>query len=396
MARSRAPDEKRRLAVTPTTHRERVLAALNHQEPDRVPIDLGATRNTGINRYAYRKLIDYLGIDADAQPLQPFGGARFQGLAKIDKRVLERFGVDTRGIFTGEADSGHDQEMPDGSYIDEFGVTRAPVDGAPYFDWVASPMADEFSMDTIRQLTLPDPEDPGYTRGLREEAMRIRQETDCALVLHLDHIIVHATQYIRGFENWFLDLALQPDLMVSLMDKILEYRLVVAERAIKEVADLIDVVSASDDVADQRGPLVSPDMYRRLIKPRHKRFFDLIHANTSARLLFHSCGSVYRLLPDFIEIGVDFINPVQVSCHDMETDRLKREFGADLGFWGAIDSMRVLPGGTPDDVRAEVERRIRDLGPEGGYVLAAVHNVQHDVPVENVIAMYDAALSYRL
>ena len=378
------------------THRERVLAALNHQQPDRVPIDLGATRNTGINRYAYRKLIDYLGIDSEIQPLQEFGGARFQGLARIDGRVLARFGVDLRGIFTGEADSGHDREMPDGSYVDEFGVTRVPVEGAPYFDWVASPMAEDFSADMIRALTLPDPEDPGYIRGLREEALRIRRETDCALVLHLDHIIVHATQYVRGFENWFLDLALQPELMCSLMDKVLEYRLAVAERAITEVADLIDVVSTSDDVADQRGPLVSPDMYRKYIKPRHKRFFDLIHAHTDAKLLFHSCGSVYRLLPDFIDIGVDFINPVQVSCNDMETDRLKREFGADLGFWGAIDSMHVLPNGTPEAVRAEVENRIRDLGPGGGYILASVHNVQHDVPVENVVAMYDAARNFSL
>jgi uroporphyrinogen decarboxylase len=131
------------------SHRERVLAALHHRQPDRVPIDLGATRNTGINRYAYRKLIDYLGIDAEIQPLQEFGGARFLGLAKIDDRVLERFGVDLRGIFTGEADSGHDKEMPDGSYVDEFG---SPVPGRrPCFGWVASPMVNEFSMDAIRR-----------------------------------------------------------------------------------------------------------------------------------------------------------------------------------------------------------------------------------------------------
>jgi uroporphyrinogen decarboxylase len=249
-------------------HRERVLAALNHQEPDRVPVDLGATRNTGINSYAYRKLLAHLGIEAEIEPLQTFGGARFQGLAKIDERVLTRFGVDTRGIFTGEADSGHDHELPDGRYIDEFGVIRAPVEGAPYFDWVDSPMAGEFSMDTIRALTLPDPEDPGYTRGLREQALYIRETIDCALVLHLDHIIVHATQYLRGMENWFLDLALQPDLMGALMDKILEYRLVITERALQVVGDLVDVVSTSDDVADQRGPIVSLDMYRKIIKPR--------------------------------------------------------------------------------------------------------------------------------
>ena len=129
------------------TPRERVLAALHHQQPDRVPIDLGSTRNTGINRYAYRQLLDFLGIEAEIHPLQKFGGARFQGLARVDERVLERFGVDVRGIFTGEADSGHDTEMPDGRYVDEFGVTRAPVEGAPYFDWIASPMADEFSAE---------------------------------------------------------------------------------------------------------------------------------------------------------------------------------------------------------------------------------------------------------
>ncbi len=240
------------------THRERVLAALHHQQPDRVPIDLGSTRNTGINRFAYRSLIDYLGIDVGVQPLQTFGSSRLQGLAKIDERVLERFGVDLRGIFIGQADSGHDTDLPDGGYVDEFGVTRVPVEGAPYYDWAAAPMVNEFSMDVIQQWSLPDPADPGYTRGLRDEALRIRREIDCALVLHLDHIVVHATQYLRGFENWFLDLALQPDLMGSLMDKILDYRLAVTERALAEVGDLIDVVSCSDDVADQRGPLVSP------------------------------------------------------------------------------------------------------------------------------------------
>lgn len=378
------------------THRERVLAALNHQQPDRVPIDLGATRNTGINRFAYRKLIDHLGIEAEVKPLQPFGSSRVQGLTKIGEQVLQRFDIDVRGIFLGEADSGHEQELADGRYRDEFGVIRVAAEGSPYYEWAGSPMVDEFSMDAIRALTLPDPEDPGYIRGLRDEAQRIRRDTDCALVLHLDHIIVHATQYLRGFENWFLDLALQPDLLCALMDKILDYRLVMTERALHEVGDLIDVVSMSDDVADQRGPIVSPDMYRRYIKPRHRRFFDMIHAHTAAKLLFHSCGSVTRLLPDFIDIGVDAINPVQVSCKDMQTDRLKREFGADLAFWGAVDSMFVLPQGTPDEVRAEVEQRIRDLGQDGGYVLAAVHNVQHDVPAENIVTMYDTARSYRL
>ncbi|MCZ7583629.1 MAG: hypothetical protein M5R36_10035 [Deltaproteobacteria bacterium] len=144
-------------------------------------------------------------------------------------------------------------------------------------------------------------------------------------------------------------------------------------------------------MADQRGPIVSPQMYRDYIKPRHRRFFDMIHASTRAKLLFHSCGSVYKLLPDFVDIGVDLINPVQVSCSDMDTARLKREFGDDLGFWGAIDSQEVLPHGTPEQVRAEVERRLHDLGPGGGYMLAAVHNLQHDVPVENICALYDAA-----
>ena len=145
-------------------------------------------------------------------------------------------------------------------------------------------------------------------------------------------------------------------------------------------------------LADQRGPMISPELYRRFIKPRHRRYFDAIRARTSAKILFHTCGAVTRLLPDLIDIGVDFLNPVQVSAAHMDTAVLKREYGNKIGFWGAIDTSRVLPMGTVEQVRAEVGKRIHDLAPGGGYVLAAVHNIQPDVPPQNILAMFDACI----
>jgi uroporphyrinogen decarboxylase len=188
-----------------------------------------------------------------------------------------------------------------------------------------------------------------------------------------------------------MDFHLNPDVLTAIMDAVLEHRLAVAERALEEIGDFIDVVSCSDDIADQRGPIVSPATYREFIKPRHRRFFDMIHDKTDAKLLFHTCGSIIKLIPDLIEIGVDFVNPVQVSAKGMnDTAHLKSEFGKDIGFWGGVDNLNVLPNGTPEDVRAEVRRRINDLSADGGYILSAIHNIQPDVPPENIVAIFDA------
>jgi uroporphyrinogen decarboxylase len=175
------------------------------------------------------------------------------------------------------------------------------------------------------------------------------------------------------------------------MDVVLDLRSCVTAAALEQVGDLVDVVSCSDDVAGMQSTLVSPAMYREFIKPRHQQYFDLIRSHTPAKLLYHSCGAVTRIIPDFIELGIDFINPVQVSAVGMDTARLKEEFGAEIGFWGSVDTMRVLPFGTEDEVRTEVKERVRDLAPGGGFVVAAVHNIQPNVPPQNIVAMFDTA-----
>lgn len=377
--------------------RERLRMALNHQQPDRVPIDLGATRNSGITMPAYERLVQYLGLDIVVRPLSTTGTSRVLGVAALHEQVLERLGVDVRGVFLGPPDHWQDIELGENTYQDEWGVVWHRPPTSLYYDPVRFPLVGEISLQDVLRYPWPNlADDPGFTRGLRERALWLHKNTDYGIVLHLQDICVHYSQWLRGYQDWYTDFYLNPDILCAIMDAILERRLAVATRAVDAVGDIVDVVSCSDDVADQRGPMVSPETYRTFIKPRHQRFFDMIHSRTEAKLLFHTDGSVIKLLPDFIEIGIDFINPVQVSAKGMDdTAWLKREFGHDIGFWGAIDNVRVLPYGTPDDVRAEVERRIHDLGSTGGYVLAAVHNIQPDVPPENIVAMFEAAARTR-
>ncbi len=373
--------------------RERLRMALNHQQPDRVPADLGATRNSGITMPAYERLVQYLGMDIEVRPLGTTGTSRVLGVAAPHEQVLERLGVDVRGVFLGPPDHWQDIELSEHTYRDEWGVVWHRPPTSLYYDPVGFPLAGEISLQDVLRYPWPDlADDPGFTRGLRERALWLQENTDYGIVLHLQDICVHYSQWLRGYQDWYTDFYLNPDVLGAIMDAILERRLAVAARAVEAVGDIVDVVSCSDDVADQRGPMVSPETYRKFIKPRHRRFFDMIHSRTEAKVLFHTDGSVIKLLPDFIEIGINFMNPVQVSAHEMDdTARLKREFGDELGFWGGIDNVRVLPYGTPEDVRAEVSRRISDLGKDGGYVLAAVHNIQPDVPPENIVALFDSA-----
>ena len=257
-----------------------------------------------------------------------------------------------------------------------------------------SPLAGPITIQDILSFPWPDPHDPGYTRGLRQELLDLRQKTDYAIVLHLPSPFVHVTQFLRGFEDWFLDLAADQKLAAALFDAAVENSTALTEEILKAGGDLADVVACGDDLGFQNGLVVSPELYRRLFKPRHKRYLDTIKKYTSAFIHFHCCGSIYKILDDLIELGVDAIHPVQVSAKDMDSSILGAEFGDRLSFWGAIDTQQVLPNGTPEEIKAEVKRRIKDLAPGGGYVLGAVHNIQPEVPVENIIAMYEAAKEY--
>ena len=371
------------------SHRERVIKALSHQEPDRVPFDLGSTPNSSIHVLGYQKLKAYFGIEAEDTIIH-----RMMQTVAVHEPVLQALDIDLRYAGPGAPDSKPDIPVGEDGYQDEWGVIRRKPPSSLYYDLAKSPLAGPITVQDIVNFPVPDPTDHGYTRGLRERLLYYRENTDYAIALRLPSAFVHTTQYLRGFEDWFMDLAADKKLAAALFDAVTEQSSALAEEILKVGGDLVDVVAFSDDMGFQNGPMVSPELYRQLFKPRHQKFFDTVKKNTSAFIHFHCCGSIYKLLPDFIELGVDVIHPVQVAAKDMDSSILAPEFGDRLSFWGGIDTQKVLPTGTTEEVKAEVRRRIRDFAPGGGYILSAVHDIQPDVPVKNIIAMYKAGKEY--
>jgi uroporphyrinogen decarboxylase len=366
------------------TSRQRVLAALNHEPPDRMPIDIGGSSASTIVGEAYERLKAQLGVAEETRYMK-----RKSRTAILAEPIAQRLHSDTRPLVPGSPDGWQDIALPDDSFTDEWGVTWANAEGGHYAP-IGNPLRDATRAD-LDHYPWPDPLNPGRVRGLREEARRLHEETDCAVVLSLPVGFVHQSQYLRGYENYLVDLLLDPGFVEALMDRTLDYWLRLAEAVLKEADPYVDVVLIADDVAFHDRPMVDLRRYRRMIKPRHARMVELIKQVSPAKVLYHCCGAVKSLIPDFIELGIDALNPVQVSSAGMDTAELKALYGDRLCFWGAIDTGHVLPHGSPDDVRAEVARRIRDLAAGGGYVLAAVHNIQEDVPPENILAMADAA-----
>jgi uroporphyrinogen decarboxylase len=375
--------------MTMLSHRDRLVRALNHQPPDRVPLDLGSHPNASIHVNAYQELKSHLGIKSETKMLH-----RWMQVALVDEEVLRLFDIDTRRLALGKRDVPLERDLDDITYIDQWGVVRSKPPSALYFEVIKSPLAGEISISDVVQYAWPDPHDRGITRGLRKRAQALRQRTDFAVVVTVPSAFVHYTQFIRGFEDWYIDCVNDVRLIETLFDAVLEINIASVQEILREVGDLVDVVVTADDLGDQRGTIVSPDTFKKLIKPRLKRYFDEIHRLTDAKLLFHTCGSIFNILLDFIEIGVDVLNPVQVSAANMDTIRLKKVAGEKLAFWGAIDTLQVLPYGLTSDVRDEVKRRISDLGGGGGYVLSAVHNIQPGVPPENICQIFQAAQEF--
>jgi len=238
------------------------------------------------------------------------------------------------------------------------------------------------------------PSNPDLFEGLKEKAEALHRNTDYAIVLNLPVGIVHTCQFMRGFAEWLMDLGTDTQFACRLMDLIADIWIRIAQNALDAVGANIDVVMWGDDLAMQEGPLMSPHMYRELIKPRHKRMNAALKAHNSAKIHFHSCGSVYSLVEDLIDTGIDALNPIQVNARNMDPAHLKDKFGTRLAFWGGIDTQKLLPFGKPEEVRQEVRTIIDCMGKGGGYILASVHNIQAEVPPENIVAMFDEAKSY--
>jgi uroporphyrinogen decarboxylase len=369
------------------TSRERVLAALEHREPDRVPIDVCPGSFSTIIGQGYERLKAHLGVESATRYMK-----RKSRTVVLDERIALRLHVDTRPLLLGSPDGWHDVYTPDGSFRDEFGVVWQKA-GEGHYAPTGNPLRDATLTD-LDAFPWPDPLNPGRIRSLREQARRMQEETPYAVVLSLPVGFVHLSQYLRGYEQWLMDIVLNPGFLDTLLDRTLDWWLAMSGAVLDQAGPFVDIVAFGDDVAFQDRPMLDLARYRRLLKPRHRRMIQLIKSRSPAKVLYHSCGAVKSLIPEFIDIGVDALNPIQVSSAGMDTAELKALFGNQISFWGGIDTQHVLPRGTPDEVRAEVRRRIRDLAPGGGYVLASVHNIQEDVPPQNILAMVDEAWEF--
>ena len=372
--------------------RERVRTALDHREPDRIPFDLGGSRMTGIHVRAYAGLRAALGLP----PVDVRVGDLTQQLAEIDTDVLDLLGCDVRLVVPGAAAGYRREVVEEGGYLsfrDEWGVTRRmPSQGGLYYDAFGAPLTGEVDAAAIAAFPWPDATDPGRYLGMADAARQIAEvEGRAVFVGSICSGLTEGLFKVRGFEDGYMDLASEPGRARQVMERILEIKLAYWDRVLRELGDLVDVVGEADDLGGQDRPLFSPATYRTLVKPLQRELFSFIHARTSAKVFFHSCGAVRDLVPDLIEIGVDILNPVQVSAAGMDGAGLKRDFGRDLVFWGGgVDTQRILGAGTPDEVRSEVRRRVADLREDGGFVFAAVHNIQPNVPADNILAMWSA------
>lgn len=372
------------------THRERVLAALDRRDTDRTPLDFGGTLSTAIVPPTYEGLKQHLGMQHETKI-----GWKRQQLVLPDKSLLERFDVDTRALKLGLYEGGKARSIDAATMIDDWGTTWSNAAGGHYIT-VDGPFFDaEPDVEQIAAYDWPDPNNPGLYRNLRDNAETLRHSTDCAVVLDLGIGVVTRCQFIRGFMDFLFDLSRHPDYASCLMNRFADIWIRIAQNALKQVGHLVDVVFWGDDYGMQQGPLFRPQLFTDLVKPVCRRMVAAVKELTEAKILFHSCGSVYPMVDDLIDIGIDALNPVQVTAAKMEPERLKKEFGERLAFWGGVDTQDLLPFKSPEGVRRAVRQLIDTLGEGGGYVLATVHNIQEQVPPENIVAMFDECLSYR-
>lgn len=390
--------------------RERVLRAIHHQPADRVPIDLGGTRQSGIAASTYYRLKKILGIDTPTRVYDVY-----QMLAEVERPIMERFGADVIGLNRRDVAfgilnqdfqpwtmfDGTPVRVPggfqpvteqDGSLVllrDDQPIARMPKDGF-YFDRVEKfPGAAHVDLDGYEPPLLSDQDMQHY----RAQAEALYQNTDFAIVAPLGP--PYELFYGLGtgdFEMWMITLASEPDYVSQLYEKLVDAWLDNLRRFVDAVGDRVQILQVNDDFGTQHSLFLSVDMYRRQIMPYYQRGLDWIHQNTDMKVLLHSDGAIFPLIPSLIETGFDILNPVQTSASGMDPVRLKEECRGRLAFWGgSLDCQKTLPYGTVDQVQQEVQSHLEVFAPGGGYVFAPVHNVQAGVPPENVIAMYDTA-----
>jgi uroporphyrinogen decarboxylase len=323
-----------------------------------------------------------------------------QQIAFVDEDVMDQLGLDVIPVFANPPARYAPVfvDEPDGStaFKDEFGATLRKPKNSFYFDWREFPLRRP-SLKALEKISWPDPGDPARYQGLREQVKRLRARSDKALfgMAPCGHDLFNQLLRVRGMEEGLMDLVANQEFAEAFFDRLTETICRAQELFLSQVGDLIDVHFTADDLAGQSGPLISPAVYRKLIKPRWARIIQTIKARTKAKILYHGCGAMAEFIPDLIEMGVDILNPVQVSAAGMDPAGLKKRYGKQLSFWGGgCDTQRVLNRGRLPEIRSEVRRRIRDLAPGGGFVFNPVHNIQPLVPPAHVAEAFRAAREY--
>ena len=371
--------------------RERVRMALGHQKPDRTPVDLGSTNVSSLHIEAYRKLLGLFGLEDKQIQFIDFA----QQLVVPCEPLLQKLGVDTRALkMPGSKTKKIEFLCEDKSqYRDAWGIIwKKPPDGL-YYDSVGNPLQAFDSLAEIESYPWPDIDQLCSEEGLSETARRIYEESGCSIVGSCGGSILMMGQDLRGYEQFLVDLMLEKEIAGYILDRVLALRLEMTKRFLRQAGEYVDVIKIADDLGGQDAPLISMDIFREMIKPRTEKLVRCIKENSRAKVMYHCCGAMRPFIPDLIEIGVDILNPIQTQAAGMDPAELKREYGDRLVFWGGVDTQQTLTKGSPADVEKEVAERISQMGFDGGYVACASHNMQADVPPENIAAMIKQAKS---
>jgi uroporphyrinogen decarboxylase len=410
------------------TRRQRVLAAIEHRQPDCVPVDLSGTPSSGISAVAYNRLVRYLELCSGPAKVYDV----VQQLAQPDDRVLDHFGIDVIDVgraFNRTPQSWYPATLPGGEEVllpawfmphvlvdgswevlstDGTRIAAMPAKGH-FFDQTCFPYVDGYpanfrdldqAMGKVLWAALAhSPWDhageDGFWDELRAKTLELQAESDRALIITGGCNLFEWGSFLRRLDQWLMDLATAPDDVERLLDALMERHLAFLERLCRAVGDVVDIVRLGDDLGMDRGPFMSPDMYRQLFKPRHKALCDYIRSHSRMRILLHSCGGIAKLIPDLIEAGFEILNPVQTNCRGMEPEKIKQEFGRDVTFWGGgCDTRHVLNRLSPEEVKRHVRERLEVFAPGGGFVFNTVHNILPEVPPENIVAMFEALAEY--
>ena len=378
------------------TSRERVQAVLNHEVPDRVPIIIGVSNATGIKMKPYRALKELLGIQAPDDYIYDWPEL---GSAKVDEETMQRLHGDARGVldrFPKEVQERNRTRDPHAPCIDDWGIGQTEIEPGVWFPGY-HPLADATTVEELDNYpNWPKMDDPYRVVQAAEDAKQLVQQNEFAILATPWLMFPFERAFgLQGMDKFLMNMAMYPDFAEAMLKKNLEFCIQHMEHFLDAVGDNIDMIKIGDDLGSQDRLMISPRMYRKLLKPIHAELIRSIKSKTKAKVFFHTDGDVFDLIGDFIEIGVDVLNPIQTSAGKMaDLEGLKREYGKDLVFCGAVDTQHILPHGTPEEVRQEMKRVIDILGQDGGYMVASVHTIMNEVPPENILAMVDGTLEF--